>query len=235
MRLLLPMFLAVLLVSPAQATPFFQLSWDSCTGPLNRCIAPGEGDVGLYGWVIGQDAPHTGYDFRVDVYRQHGGLFPDAWRFDVPGCQGASFIQMRYTSPAALSKTCPTFERVDQSIHITDYGFDALTGHCRIVMASAYPAGSLATDPAVRYMLGQILFNFTYAVAGPGDPGNTCGNVEAPMELHLTRAAWVDMATGNEHDFATGRLTLVANDPLVGCAPVPARATTWGAIRGQYR
>jgi hypothetical protein len=54
------------------------------------------------------------------------------------------------------------------------------------------------------------------------------------MEIRLVSARYlIYQSNGEIQSMDLGSSTLTAND--AGCAPVPARATTWGAIRGQYR
>jgi hypothetical protein len=110
-------------------------------------------------------------------------------------------------------------------------------GRAGITVASSYPAGVPNPNPATRYHLAHLGFNQLYGVNGAGTPGATCGHLDEPMTIYITRASWLDPA-GTEH-FWTGQAECVAiNDPnhQTGCAAATAaRPVTWGAIRAQYR
>ena len=233
MRFLITAALSILLAGQANAVPFFGLSWDTCTGPLNRCIAPGEAVVNLSAWVVGQSTAHRGYEFAVEfATKSASSPYPDAWRFDPDGCLGSGFINMRFT---AQPNSCPVFER-SGATHASSFLYDPSIQKFKMVMSSNYPLGNTNTvDPSRRYALGWVAFEFIFCVNGPTDPGTTCGQLETPMSLHIARATWIEHPAGTSHDYAVNHADLFANDPAVGCAPVPAVPATWGAIRAQYR
>ena len=165
----------------------------------------------------------------------------DAWRFDPAGCD-VGFFTLNHTAPAAVSKTCPSFQGNLQSLQIKDYSYDGTTGKVKITLANAYPNGGAgnpaATNAAQRYFLANYNFDLTFAVVGPGAPdGSTCGGVEVPVCFALTQATWLDL-TGAEipWNIASGYIT--TNDPnnLQHCpGTVPAAPRTWGSVKSQYR
>ena len=95
-------------------------------------------------------------------------------------------------------------------------------------------------NPATRYFLMGVVFDHTFSVVGPGTPGLTCGGFEQDIFIdfdpgfvggHPNPPIWLDLQ-GFEHDF------LIGNGRVTFCGsfePVPAEATTWGAIKDAYR
>ena len=242
-RLLLTALLLGAMATTASAQGAINLSWDSCTGPVHRMILPGT-QASLYASVLGHNQPHQAYQVFVSLRSGTSGAVRDAWRFDAAGCQGSSFISIDHIVPSAISKVCPTFQGALASIQIKDYSFDPVTGLARAVLANTYPAGNnTQINPAQRYFLARFGFDHTFSVTGPGDPGNTCGDLEVGMCAHLTRASWLSPG-GVETPWAFGQEYVSANDPsnLIACpcavtpgCPTATALTTWGAIKAQYK
>jgi hypothetical protein len=72
---------------------------------------------------------------------------------------------------------------------------------------------------------------------GPQDPAVACGNLQVPVCFALTGASWLDLS-GVETPWSIGSGYLTTNDSgnAQHCpGTVPARSTTWGAVKGQYR
>lgn len=233
---------ASMLILAATATASFadgvvSMNWNSCVGPVD--ITASSTKLEAYVSVLGQSQTAQSYQC-VAWGNQPGGPMRDAWRFDPTGCDNGFFI-LNHTAPSAVSKVCPSFQGALQSLQIKDYMFDATTGKCRIVLANAFPNGGLgnpaATNPAVHYFLANYEFDMSFAVAGAGDPPNTCGGLEVPACWALTSASWLD-TNGNEIFWTHGQDFLTVNDPnnAQHCpGTVPTQATTWGKVKGQYR
>jgi hypothetical protein len=220
----------------ASAVPSVRISWDACSPiVVNKQIAPAEGSVNLYVSASGVDQPHKAYQVELSLGSGNYGPLADAWRFDAAGCQGSSGLTMNHITS---SKTCPSFQGTAQSLQIKNYSYDPASGKARLTLANSYPAGVTAVNPATRYLLAHIVFDMTYAVNGPSDPGNTCGNLERPVCIAiLPSTSWLDMG-GVERPFAHENEYVTSNAPNneVGCpGAVPAKPATWGAIKGQYR
>jgi hypothetical protein len=209
------------------------LNWDNCTGPINKQIAPGQTNNGLFASVLGHNQPHQAYQVFVLLGSGNAGAIRDAWRFDAPGCQGSTAIAINH-----LGKACPSFQGALASIQIKDYSFDALTGKARAVLANTYPAGNnTQIDPAVRYFLASFVFDHSFSVVGPSDPGQTCGGLEVAVCAHLTRTSWLS-PSGVETPWAYGQEYVTANDPnnSSGCpGATPAVSKTWGEVKAQYK
>jgi hypothetical protein len=212
------------------------MGWDSCTGPITITVEGGS-PVALWASVVGQAQPHLGYQIRIEVGRASGRMLPDAWRFDADGCQGSKFIAIDViTAIPEMSKTCPSFQGAAQSIQVKDYSVDPVSGRGRIVCANAYPFGTSLPNPATRYWLMRVLFDHTFSTAGATVPGVSCGGVEEPVCFMVRQAEWLttDLV---ETPWAIDQEFLSANDPsFVSCfGGVPARASTWGSLKAQYR
>src|SRR5687767_2543708 len=83
-----------LIATPALAAHgTLSLSWDTCSPVVANLESPVAGPVSLVASVTGNDQTHSGYFIRFFVHGV-GGPLPDAWRFDLAGCQtGGQFLQ----------------------------------------------------------------------------------------------------------------------------------------------
>jgi hypothetical protein len=215
------------------------LTWTGCTGPAN-IAAPGGNVMNAFVSVLGQTQTAQSYQC-VTAGNQAGGPMRDAWRFDPAGCDNG-FFTLNHTAPSSVSKVCPSFQGALQSLQIKDYSIDPVNGKAKITLANAYPNGGAgnpaATNAAVRYFLANYVFDMSFAVAGPGDPPNTCGGIDVPACFALVSASWLDTA-GNEISWNhASNDWITTNDPndLQHCpGSVPVRSTTWGNVKGQYR
>jgi hypothetical protein len=242
-------FLVSLLFLGAASTSAFadgavSLNWDSCTGPINKDVAPGSlrsANV-MFISVLGQSIVHQAYQVQVTV----GGNGPlrDAWRFDPAGCQGTPYYTIDHLS---LAKSCPSFQGTLQSVQVKDFAYDALTGKAKISLYNAYPNNPVgggpaqgnpgAITPTTRYFLGSVSFDETYGVTGPTDPGNTCGGLEVGTCFHLTSQTWLDL-NGNEIPWAIAQEYVTSHDAAnaMHCpGATPTTSTTWGSLKNQYR
>jgi hypothetical protein len=221
--------------SNAQAAGVVQLDWDSCNSALvNKQVVAGSITV-FYVSLLGHAEPHKAYELRMNVVPQ-AETFPDSWRFDPPGCQGSSFITMDYTVATAFeSKVCPSFVGTIPAVPIRDYAYDPVSGLGKLSFLIAYPGGSSRYTASQRYMLLRVLLDHSYSTASATVPGETCGGLSTPVCIHLTTAAWLTM-DGVEIPWSVAQPTLSSNDPAGACASAtPARASTWGSIKDQYR
>ena len=220
----------------ASAQGVASLNWNTCVGPLNRTITA-DGTNGLYASVSGHSAAHKAYQVFVLFGSGSAGPIRDAWRFDAPGCQGSSFLSIDHLAPAAVVKTCPSFQGALQSLQIKDYSVDVVSGRARGVLANSYPAGIASTTPATRYFLARFLFDHTFSVSGATTPGADCGGLEVPVCALLTSSAWLDL-DGLEHEWSKNSEYATANDPNNDSrcpGATPATATSWGSIKAQYK
>ena len=228
--------------SSAFAEGAVSLTWDACTGPVNKSILPGT-QASAFASVTNHNTPHKAYEIWMLLGAGAAGPMRDAWRFDAAGCEGSSFITIDHLAPASVVKTCPSFQGALQSLQIKDYSFDATTGKCQAVCANSYPAGQTSTiNPASRYFLARFLFDFSFGVNGPSDPGATCGGLEVPVCIHLTKYNYIvydaaNPGTVEQRTWLVQQEFITSNDPSnsTGCpGATPTRPTTWGSVKSQY-
>ena len=204
------------------------MTWDSCTGPVNK--TPTAAPANLYISVLGIDQLHKAYDVRF-IYGNGSQTVPDAWRFDTDGCETNSLITQN-----VIAKACPAFMQTGTgNLQIKKVEFSPPLDHyatslMRVLLANAY-APVASVNPATNYLLEQVIFDLTSAVAGPGDPGVTCGGLEQPMCFKLSYATYLDL-NGIEVPFIRANSL---SPKVTFNASVATRPTTWGSIRSQYR
>lgn len=241
--------LALILVggaaSPARGVGTADLSWNGCSPIVPAVTNPIAGPHRLVVSVLGQQEAHEAYEMYLFVYRSANLPFPDAWRFDVQGCQRSSPIAIQHLPQGSLAKTCPAFQSGTTGLQIKQYDYIPSTGRARLSFANWYGPGGPAPNPATRYFLLGVVFDHSFSVVGTGEPGATCGGFESDMIVSFGSSLdcsfgctpvpltpkWQD-PQGVQHDFAIGQGTVTF---CGSCAPVPVRGATWGQIKGQYR
>jgi hypothetical protein len=222
----------------ASAIPLVSMSWDACTGPIDKAIAPGS-TASVFASVIGHDTPHKAYQVQLRVATGTGSL-PDAWRFDPTGCQTSAQLTIDHLSPL---KAYPSFQGALASQQVKDYSYNGLTGVALSQLFNAYPNLGLGNTvqivPATRYFLGRWLFNHAFSVNGPTTPEVDCGGLEAAVcqasvSVSNFPASWVDIAGATiPWTFAQ---EFVTTNGHVGCpGATPTKNTTWGNIKDQYK
>jgi hypothetical protein len=216
------------------------LSWDGCTPVIaDRTSTPPTADnkYTVFASETGNDQQTSGYQINF-IYGSATAGVPDAWDFSPDGCQGSPLATLAWLPPAALSKSCPAFQQTAASLQITSVNESPpadpyAVSLMRVVLANAYPTGVTA-NPALRYFLMSAAFDHTFSVVGPGSAGATCGFFETAMCFKLSKAAYIELSTGFEVPFNRGNSVLTFNG-TTACGGVPAKPTTWGKIKGQYR
>jgi len=228
------------LAGHAHAAGIVSLTWDGCTGPSTKTVVTGSAPE-LYVSLIGQSDALVSYSFNLVISRDctdpahpDGGPIPDAWRFDPGGCQGGLLQVDGAQGPSVPS--CPNLAGTGIPLLIQSYAYEDATGNAVFHFARSFENGSFAApDPSVRYFVARLRFFQEFGVVGPSGP-DACGGLETPLCIQLVDTRY---DTGEvEKDWARANACVSVNDPgrISGCeSPTPVRATTWGAIRGQYR
>jgi hypothetical protein len=212
------------------------LSWDQCSPAVVDKSTSAPGVYSAYVSVLGNDMPSTGYEIKI-LYSDESRTVPDAWQFNPGGCQDPARVQLLHEPPAELAKSCPPYHQGASTSEIEALEYTPPTDPSgwqttmRIVLAVVYFSGVTASRD-LRYFLGGVRFDHSASVAGEGQPGASCGGFETPMCFKLTEAIFV--SDGKTIEFERGSPYLTFNG-LMTCAAVPARASTWGAIKAQYR
>ena len=226
------------MATTASAQGAVSISWDSCTGPVDKHVIPGP-TASVYASVVGHSQVHQAYQVWIRLGPGWtGGPLRDAWRFDAAGCQGSSFLTINHLNMNEVSKACPTFQGVLWSVQLKEYQWDELTGRATTYLANTYPAGNnTQIDPSRRYFLAHWMFDHSRSVEGATTPGANCGGLEVPMCVQLTRASWLTLG-GVEIPWLFAQENLRSRNPenSIGCpGAVPAENRTWGALKAQYK
>lgn len=216
---------------PAAAQGLLRLSWDGCDPIVQNkdYLGDGRGQVAtLVLSVSGCDLPNNGYRSWLVI----GPDVPNAWRFDVTGCQ-AGQLQVRHN---AVSKACPAFQG-SRPLGLYDYDFEEGSRSVVLDIANTYDA--LSPLAGQRYTLWQAHFDHRLSTAGSGG-GGACdfaanalcfrvpGEVRTP-ELLLAEGGLVPF--GWEKDWVTWQ------DPAntIHCPLIQVQESTWGKVKGLYR
>jgi hypothetical protein len=230
--------------SPARAADgVVSINWDSCTGPVQRTWA-GPGVYSIYVSVLGIDQPQQAYDVRV-IYGDPRSQVPDAWAFEPGGCQAAldpQSVSLEYFPPAVDAANCPAFMGTSSpsgqftSIQLAPPTDCYAPTQIRCVVAVTYHPGVTMLNTQTRYFLARFRFDHTRSVEGSGTPESTCGGAEIPVCFRLGSASYLTM-DGTEIPFGRNYDNQVI---LVGSgydcsSEIPARPTTWGQLKAQYR
>jgi hypothetical protein len=245
---------AVLLdAAPARAVVgTVDLSWDDCSPIQVNKQSSDPGPYAIYVSIMGHDEIVQGYEVW-GVLGTSVGTTPDAWQFEVEGCQGFSRVTIDEFPPPEVAAGCPALPgaAVVAQVEGFDPGAHFIHQPCptcvspylptmrRFVLANRYVT-PVVTQPGTRYFLARFLFDHGASTAGTSDPGVTCGGFDESICFSLV--PWkTGSVTGLDDTlvpFAIGQGWLTFNDPVngMGCAPaVPARNRTWGALKAMYR
>jgi hypothetical protein len=218
-----------------QASGTVSLTWDDCSGPVNKTSA-GPGTYSLYASVIGLDEGHKAYEVWIK-FGDASDTVPDAWRFDLAGCQGNTQAAVEYLPSAAIAASCPALHGNLLSLQMSTIDqwpapFGLPTTLMRANLAVAYPAGVDNPDPAQRYFMGRFVFNHANSGNGASSSG-TCGGLETPIYFGIYRTNYVTL-NNMEAPFTHSENPVASFNGQLG-APVTAQPSTWGAIKNQYR
>lgn len=235
-------------VAQAQLPGRMSLTWGNQCSPIVADVAPRPGETATVTvFVDDHQIPLTAY--RVHVILGHwDGTLPDAWRFDAEGCQGSASAIVRGVPPPALVNTCPAFGGTAQSLGVSGItvfpfvwrGPDRLL--LRAFLGSSFDR-EVRPDPARRYFLAQFQFDHSASIDGVSIPGVSCGGMELGMCLALDfdgfwggeGSGFTRSPDGVSLGFLSGSNGWLTTNGSTGCPSVPARASTWGGIKSQYR
>jgi len=179
-----------------------QMSWTGCNTTPTTDITFTAGQtatLNLFVFVTNQSDPTQSYQAKILYGNSATKTVPDAWRFDAVGCQTSAFVTLNHQPPAAVSKTCLSFQDAGgahASLQIKDVNFAPPSlGYATTLMlvqvANAYPAGN-TPSAAAKYFLMDAEFNQSFSNVGPTPADNsTCGGAEIPMCFNLASATYI--------------------------------------------
>jgi hypothetical protein len=227
---------AMAFASGSYAGGAVSLSWNSCTGPIDRAVVPGD-HLSLNASLLGQSEGSGSYDVILRIGPGHA-TFPDAWRFDQLGCQGPSRFSITQKPRISEAATCPVFEdSVGPPTILIDYSYDPTFQRAVLTFAHYQLLPKPSSDPSQRYFLVGFQFDHTVSVDGSSVGGQSCGGLEQPMCFAIDYAHWLTLAD-DELAWAIDQGFATANDPTNSShcpGATPARSTTWGRVKDQYR
>ena len=218
----------------AHADATLALSWDSCTGPVDR-VSSGPGTYSLYASVTGMTEAHKAYEVWLAIGDSQN-LVPDAWRFDLAGCQWAALATVNHLPPLAEAAACPALQGNGPSLQIKlvdlwPPGYGLPPTMLRARLSNTYVTAIQNPDPTRRYFLARFVFDHSHSVAGPGTPGTSCGGFETPMFFRDVRGSYFTPGGVEVPFLGSGTVTT----RFIGNGSTPVHPVTWGAIKNQYR
>src|SRR5262245_15206971 len=187
-------------------------------------------------WIGLKNLTVADRNVAFDVSLFYGPTVPDAWRFEINGCQTPARAMM---NELPNTKACPAMVGANPET-ITDFYYDSVTQRMQIRLASVYNAFN--PSPGITYTLWNVIFDHTHSVSGAdADPG-TCDNAGLPLCLSIPDPSDPEfppllITTDNTvvyFHFANPSDQFVSWNS--GCdPPVPSGQTTWGKIKESYR
>ena len=244
----LPMLLVTACVLAAAALPVraaegLYLTWNDCAlaagaaSDLSQACASDLGQQALY-CAFRLPAPVDsvlGVEIVVDVQHADATL-PDWWRFDVVGCRagnlGAGFD---FTSQSACVDFLQGHATGDlQGYYLTEPRGGASQARIRAA-ASVLPGfGYAQLDASSMYYGARLTITNVNTTACTGCAGPACLVLNSVIVKRQPGTAGGDVILGEpgpgNANWATWQGGSGAN-----CATVPARAVTWGRLKGLYR
>jgi len=222
---------------PGGAEPTLRLSWDSCdpqivskwfTTPTTYKLVISAADFSPD--PTDDDLIGVAMVLPVTCLPGCGGGFPDAWRFDDLGCQTSS--QVKY-SRKPLNADCPALGGMNPwSLTLMDAPDAWGQAHIRLGVVWDNP---VTPGPNTRYTVWQVIFDMSYAEAGVGTPGTSCGGAGSAMSIGYDQAYFLSQTGGGARVYAR---TSPGDSGFVLWnheGEVPTRSTTWGRVKAQYR
>jgi len=218
---------------PVASEPAMRGSWIfSCASTVTEVeIAPGDSRRLTFSHT-NADSLARRIRIVLELAPLDGGAVPDAWRFDAAGCQG-DYGLLWDTYIAAAVKTCPlNLPPNQQSVwHATSLAQEGDRLRLEFERVFGGPPDVATGDRLVL----SLRFDHLWSVAGPATDAEHCGGFERGVCVRLIEATHESFA-GLVRPYVRTNSVYSANAGGLGsCEVVPVRATTWGAIKGQYR
>jgi len=198
----------------------WRLSWGTCSPQVSNQDFHGPDVYSLDLSFTGISSPNVGHDTNITIRPS----VPDAWRFDVAGCQTLDGIG---AVSSALGKSCPAMIGT-HPLSILAYNIDP-SGSATLRLACTYD--TFTPDPSKRYVVWKISFNHQYSVLGSDADPNTCDGAGLKLEFF----AWPSILLASNRTVAPTPEPLDMPVTWNGDTPVRTQVTTWGRLKSLYR
>jgi len=227
----------------AEPAPIVKMAWGSCSpahGRPDYVTREGATSGRLLLWVEGQESGSQAYSFNLEFWNPSGDHLADAWRFDPEGCQAESLLIFNFRNPDPTGQSCGFGLSEPRAVYpvVFDNRYDAVSRRARVHVEVQYLSPTTSISPTARYLLAEFYFEqYLTSVNGEATEQGFCGDFEEPVCFRVTDAryqdpdgAWIAWAIDAAPVTAHGEGT-----PIPQCDAVPARPTTWGAVKATYR
>ena len=257
----LALFALIALLTPTGASGGVGLRWNGCASALSNVEPYSAGVHDLIVTLSGYDGDVNEVDLTLIVFdgcSQEGQYIPEAWRFDAGGCQAGALTIDRPASLDGCDGLVPIPGATIETVTAADYHTTVGQGNYPVVypsifirVAQAFPTRKLVASE--RYVVARIRLDMSHTVAGVDPTGDACGCGTTPRRITLFNGT-IGGPTGTSQVYPSGLLEDEAfwhslafciidkpSPPLTNRGDVPAcltteaRASTWGAIKAQYR
>jgi len=228
MRLRLALLACLVLPAAAHAAPVARYTWQletlvGCSREVSDQYVQDGANVGV--GVTGLAEPFTAYAFDLEIAAQDGQPLPDAWRYDAQGCRGSSSVLWK-THPSPGSPCGWLYDMSSSPVPATTITWDGARLHLSYLLEAGTPA-----DP---FPAGE----FFVAIVGLPLPADGCAGADDPtcfllrsLRFRRPDGSWFEA----ERPIAVITLNAASLDGPAACAAVPARAASWGEVKGAYR
>ena len=252
---------ALMFAMPAMAEPGLHLSWDHCAadGRVSNKAFACDTNAGSELLVLSFEPPEAkddvvGFEITVHIKSSSASL-PDWWRFAAGTCRVGG---MSYDLSPAAAGACEYPLSANAAGGIGAFQVDWFgPGSLRIIAISAVPqADQFAVSPGQEYFAFALVLRKIRTV-GAG----ACGGCSTPVCIGFGHLRLDGTVTGSDINMNAGNVGLGGSDATVTwqgafvheytaiteraseyvsmtCDPdnsVPARYSTWGAVKSLYR
>jgi hypothetical protein len=223
------------------------LSWGTaCPTIVNNAVFPPVApQTNVYTmYIAAHNLTTNDGNVGTDLNLFYGRGIPDAWRFDDAGCQTGSQITL---NNKANTKACPVMLGTNP-LTITNFQLytNEPSGMQRMNIRLAVTYDNFVPVAGTEYTLWNVIFDHTFSVVGPSNPGLTCGGAETPICIAMTAQGMPGYS-----DFQSGVLALTGiQEPFTFANPtdgyvtwngnsncpgvVPTLESTWGKVKALY-
>ena len=227
MRLRLAFFACFLLPSVAHAAPTARFTWQletlaGCYRAVFDQYVEDGANVGV--GVTGLAEPFTACTLDLEIAAQDGQPLPDAWRYDAVGCRGPAGVSWKtHVSPG--TPCGHLYDFASNPVPATSITYDGARLHLSLLLEVGAPADPL---PSGESLVAIARLETSPACDGAHEP--TCFLLRS-LRFRRPDGSWFEV----DRPVPAITLNAASIDGPAACSAVPARAATWGGLKGMYR